>query len=57
MVMKSTVFWDITPDKYCCIQNYRVFGLLPLSGILGTRKHYVSGTGSVSVLGCGGGVD
>jgi hypothetical protein len=32
------------------IQNYWVFGLSPLSGILGTRKHDVSETGSVSVL-------
>jgi hypothetical protein len=34
-------------------QNYRVFGLFPSSGILGTRKHDVSETGSVSVLRCG----
>jgi hypothetical protein len=31
-------------------QNYWVFGLLPTSGILETRKHDVSETGSVSVL-------
>jgi hypothetical protein len=31
-------------------QNYAVFGLLPSSGILGTRKHDVSEIGSVSVL-------
>jgi hypothetical protein len=31
-------------------QNYWVYGLFPLSGILGTRKHDVSETGSVSVL-------
>jgi hypothetical protein len=35
-------------------QNYWVFGLLPSSGILGTRKHDVSETGSVSALRCGG---
>jgi hypothetical protein len=28
-------------------QNYWVFGLCPLSGILETREHYVSGTASV----------
>jgi hypothetical protein len=32
------------------IQNYWVFGLFPLSGILETRKHDVSKTGSVSIL-------
>jgi hypothetical protein len=31
-------------------QNYWVFGLCPSTGILGTRKHDVSETGSVSVL-------
>jgi hypothetical protein len=36
------------------IQNYWVFGLFPSSGILGTRKHDVSETGSVSILKCGG---
>jgi hypothetical protein len=36
------------------IQNYWVFGLFPSSGILGTRKHDVSETGSVSVLRCCG---
>jgi hypothetical protein len=30
-------------------QNYRVFELLPSSGILGTRKQDVSEVGSVSV--------
>jgi hypothetical protein len=34
--------------------NYWVFGLFPLSGILGTRKFDVSETGSASVLRCGG---
>jgi hypothetical protein len=34
--------------------NYRVFGLFPSSDILGTRKHDVSETGSVSVSGVGG---
>jgi hypothetical protein len=37
------------------IQNYWGFGLFPSSGILGTSKHDVSETGSVSVLRCGGG--
>jgi hypothetical protein len=32
------------------IQNYWVFGLCPLSGILKTKEHKVSETGSVSVL-------
>jgi hypothetical protein len=32
------------------IQNYFVFGLCPSSGILDTRRHNVSETGSVSVL-------
>jgi hypothetical protein len=32
------------------IQNCWVFGLFPSSGVLGTRKHDVSGTGSVFVL-------
>jgi hypothetical protein len=31
-------------------QNYMGFGLFPSSGILETRKHNVSETGSVSVL-------
>jgi hypothetical protein len=31
-------------------QNYCVFGLCPLSGIVNTREHSVSETGSVSVL-------
>jgi hypothetical protein len=36
-------------------QNYWVFGLCPSIGILETRKHNVSETGSVSVLRWGGG--
>jgi hypothetical protein len=36
------------------VQNYWVFGLFPSSGILGTRKHVVSETGSVSILRCEG---
>jgi hypothetical protein len=39
-----------------CAQNYWVFGLCPSSGILETRKHNVSETGSVSVLKWGGGI-
>jgi hypothetical protein len=35
-------------------QNYWVFGLFPSSGILETRKYYVSETGSISVRRCGG---
>jgi hypothetical protein len=35
-------------------QNYWVFGLRPASGILETRKHNVSETGSVSILRWGG---
>jgi hypothetical protein len=34
-------------------QIYYVFGLFPTSRILGTRKHDVSETGSVSALRCG----
>jgi hypothetical protein len=34
--------------------NYWDFGLCPSSGILKTRKHSVSETGSVYVLRCGG---
>jgi hypothetical protein len=33
-------------------QNYWDFGFCPSSGILGTRKHDVSETGSVCVLRC-----
>jgi hypothetical protein len=33
-------------------QNYWVFGLFPPSGFLGTRKHDVSETGSVSETSC-----
>jgi hypothetical protein len=36
-------------------QNYWVSGLCPSSEILNTRKHKVSETGSVSVLGLGEG--
>jgi hypothetical protein len=35
-------------------QSYWVFGLFQSSGILGTRKHDVSDTESVSVLRCEG---
>jgi hypothetical protein len=35
-------------------QRHWVFGLCPLSGILETRKHNVSETGSVSILDEGG---
>jgi hypothetical protein len=35
-------------------QNYWVFGLFPSSGILETRKHDITETGSVSVLKCVG---
>jgi hypothetical protein len=31
------------------IRNYSVFGLFPLSGILGTRKHDVSETSCVNL--------
>jgi hypothetical protein len=37
------------------IQNYWVFKLFPTPDILGTRKHDISETGSVSVLMCRGG--
>jgi hypothetical protein len=35
-------------------QNYWLFGIFPSSGIVGTRKHDFSETGSVSVHMCGG---
>jgi hypothetical protein len=38
-------------------QNYWIFGLFPSYGILGTRKHDLSETGSVSVLRLRGGED
>jgi hypothetical protein len=31
-------------------RNYWIFGFCPLSGVLKTRKHKVSETGSVSVI-------
>jgi hypothetical protein len=34
------------------VQNYWGFGIFPSSGILGTRKHDVSETGSVSETLC-----
>jgi hypothetical protein len=37
-------------DEVYNTQNYWVFGLCPSSGILDTRKHNVSETGSVFVL-------
>jgi hypothetical protein len=37
-------------EEIKCLENYWVFELFPLSGILETRKHDVSETGSVSVL-------
>jgi hypothetical protein len=37
-----------------CTQNYWVCGFYPSFGILATRKHNVSETGSVSILRCGG---
>jgi hypothetical protein len=40
-----------TGEPKSSIQNYWVFGLfVPLSGIIGTRKHEASENGSVSVL-------
>jgi hypothetical protein len=36
-------------------QNYWVSGLCPSSGILETRKHNVSETGSIPAPRCGGG--
>jgi hypothetical protein len=37
-------------DEGINAQNYCVFGLFPSSGILETRKHDLSETGSVAVL-------
>jgi hypothetical protein len=37
-------------EEYCRTQDYCFFWTFPSSGILETRKHDVSGTGSVSVL-------
>jgi hypothetical protein len=47
--------WDIFSVDYnrsilFKIQDYWLFGLCPSSGILKTREHNVSETGSVSVL-------
>jgi hypothetical protein len=39
----------------CNTQNYWIAGLCPSSGILNTRKHNVSETGSVSVVRSGEG--
>jgi hypothetical protein len=44
---------EIRVDSYF-LRNYWVFGLCPSSGIVKTRKHDVSETGSVSVLRWGG---
>jgi hypothetical protein len=41
-------------DQLHNTQNYWVFGLSPSSGIIETRKHDVSETGSVSVFRWGG---
>jgi hypothetical protein len=55
--MKSSSFWDIASCRFWRVlmmeyntQDYWVFGLCPSSGILDTRKHDVSETGSVPVL-------
>jgi hypothetical protein len=49
------VIWDSEPPREHLeheqdTQNYWVFGLFPLSGVLENRKHGISETGSVSVL-------
>jgi hypothetical protein len=36
------------------MKNYWVFGLYPLSGILKSKEHNISETGSVSILRCRG---
>jgi hypothetical protein len=36
--------------QFSCVQNYWDFGLFPSPGILGTRKHGLLETGSVTVL-------
>jgi hypothetical protein len=38
--------------QYFFTQNHGAFGLFPLSGILGMRKHNISETGSVSETSC-----
>jgi hypothetical protein len=62
----KTIFWPVV--LYVCetlsltlreehklsVRNYWVFGLFPSSDFLGTRKHDVSETESVSDLRCGG---
>jgi hypothetical protein len=40
----------IEREYWMVCENYWVFGLFPSSGILETRKHDVSGTGSVSAF-------
>jgi hypothetical protein len=42
----------ITILNYTIVQNYWGFGLLPSSGILGTRKHDVSETDPASETSC-----
>jgi hypothetical protein len=56
-VVKLTYWYKKTEDRIWRIltmvydtQNYWVSGLRPSSGILNTRKHNVSETGSVSIL-------
>jgi hypothetical protein len=41
---------ETNSEHSSCTQNYWVFGLCPSYGILETRKHKVSETGSVSFL-------
>jgi hypothetical protein len=54
MLYKLNAFRQFSKYMHLCFkavtQNYWVFGLCPSPGILETRKHNVSETGSVSVL-------
>jgi hypothetical protein len=44
------IITNTAPVNVTKIHNYWGFGLCPSSGILESRKHYISETGSVSVL-------
>jgi hypothetical protein len=51
VVMYECETWSLTlrEEHRLRVQDYRVSALCPSSGILNTRKHNVSETGSVSI--------
>jgi hypothetical protein len=53
-ILVKSIKFHLNPISVSWVQNYWNFGLFPSSGIIGTRKHDVSETGSVSVLRCRG---